>query len=172
MTIQKYDAFSRTLHWLIVIAVFTMIAIGFSFGWVSGDLRATLMFIHKSTGMSILFLMIIRTIWRFTGMRKPKYAFDIKPMHKFAADVTHGFLYLCLFVMPLSGLVGSSLGGYQVPFWGINLALPLTQNKPLVPLLFDIHAVTVWILIGFISLHILGAIYHEIRKEKVIGRMV
>ena len=171
--IKKYDPVSRTLHWLIVLAILTMIGLGISFGYTSGKTFSTLMFIHKSLGMTILLLMILRVIWKFTGMYKPEYSFDMQAANRFAASSVHALMYLCLFIMPLSGWFGSSLAGYPVPFWGLaNLQLPLVINKPLASIMFDIHSTTIWVLVSLIVLHILGAIYHERRKERVIRRML
>ena len=170
--IKKYDSFTRTLHWLIALIIFTMIGLGISFGYVQGTTFSTLMFIHKSLGMTVLFLMLIRFFWRLTFMRAPPHGPHFSPTNIKIVDIAHTLLYLCLFIQPVTGWLGSSLLGYPVPFWGINLALPLSLQPEVATWMLDVHGVTVWVLSGLILLHILGVIIHTCKKEKIIQRML
>jgi cytochrome b561 len=170
--IKKYDSFTRALHWLIALILFTMIGLGISFGYVQGATFSTLMFIHKSLGMTLLFLVLIRLYWRLTFMRVPSYDPSFNPTNIKIAHIAHILLYLCLFIQPVSGWLGSSLLGLPVPFWGIDLALPLSLQPEVASWMFDVHGITVWVLSGLILLHILGAIFHTCQKEKIIQRML
>lgn len=173
-TRRKYDTISQILHHFMAIGILIMIGIGlvFMFYKLSNDTRHFWMHIHKSLGLTLLLLIILRIIWRFIGMKKPVYPQTFQKSHIILANITAFFLYASMLFMLLSGYLGSSLYGAKVPFWWIkNVALPLPTHKIIAEYLFDIHAVCVWFLISFIILHILGNIFHLLRKDKILQRM-
>ncbi len=169
----KYDVVSRTLHWVIAIGIFTLIGLGISFGYITDSEQLDkLIYFHKSIALTIFFLMVIRLFWRWKYMYIPEYKPNISNFHKTIGHIAHTLIYLGVFIMILSGWIGSSVLGYPVPFWFVNLTLPLPINPDFGLFLFDVHTVTVWILGGIIALHILGVVYHAVKKEKVLQRML
>ena len=171
---SNYDKLTRTLHWLVALGIFIMIGIGITFNYIahSGSLFETLMYLHKSIGMTILFLMLIRVFWRMTFMRIPPYDPPLSKMNITIAHIAHMLIYTGIFVMLSSGWLGSSMLGYPVPFWFVNLALPVAGHPDIAGWMFEIHGIAIWVLGGIIILHILGAIMHNLKKEKVIQRML
>jgi len=178
---DKYDGFTRILHWLMALLIFIMlifgtligITLGSDFFNFSGYTLTSLIFYHKSIGMTILLLICIRLIWRLTGMHIPKYNPELAKANVRMAHIAHIILYALLFTEPLLGWFGSSFLQYPVPFWGIiNLTIPLPFNQGISDLLFNIHCIVAWSLGILITLHILGVIHHSFKKQRILQRMI
>ena len=75
--------------------------------------------LHKSIGLTLLLLVVIRLAWRAT--HRPPALPPMPAWQAFAARVNHGLLYACLLVQPLSGYLGSAVSGYPVRYFGMLL---------------------------------------------------
>src|ERR1700744_670451 len=82
---------------------------------------------HKSFGMTILMLAVLRLIWRLFNKPPPLPA-DMSKIERLLAHVTHIGLYVLLFAMPLTGWLMSSAKNYSVSWFGFFISpalLPL-----------------------------------------------
>ncbi|APC96651.1 cytochrome b [Francisella frigiditurris] len=165
----KYDLTSRLLHWISVILIFTMICLGFTAAFTN---NYSVIWFHKSTGITLLIVMTFRLIWRFTKMHKPDYEIKIALPKLIFAKFIHFMLYASVFTMILSGWLCSSFGHHPVPFWGLDVTLPVPLIKPVASFLWNIHTTTIYVLITCIILHIAGTTYHFINKDKILERML
>ena len=119
---ERYTRVAIALHWLIAVAVIGQ----FAWGWWMQDIpkqpvgpRVDAFNFHKSVGMTIFALMVIRLLWRI-GHRPP----PLPPMAAWqatAARANHVVLYAALLIQPLAGYLGSEWSGYPVKFFGIVL---------------------------------------------------
>ena len=169
-----YGSVTKTLHWLIALLVIGMLIFGFVLGNMpNSPMKGTLIDLHKSVGLTILLLMIIRLCWRFINLQ-PMLPITVPLWEQIAARTVHVFLYILLFAMPLSGWVMSSLGGHPVIFWSwLNVTLPFTQNKALADYFFDAHTTFAWIIIALLVLHVGAALkHHFLEKNNVLKRML
>ncbi|MDC0535854.1 cytochrome b/b6 domain-containing protein [Francisellaceae bacterium] len=173
MSQAKYDVVSRVIHWLVAIGIFTLIGIGISFSYVTNtECHNMLLYVHKSTALTVFFLMVIRVFWRLKYMYIPEYQPEISNANRTIGHIAHMLIYIGVFIMIFSGWIGSSVLGYPVPFWFVNLALPLPINPNFGMIMFEVHEITIWILGTIIALHILGVIHHTFKKEKILERML
>ncbi|OGT43935.1 MAG: hypothetical protein A3F13_00635 [Gammaproteobacteria bacterium RIFCSPHIGHO2_12_FULL_40_19] len=173
-TKETYGAVSKILHWLIAVLVLIMLIAGVSFNYLpKGPFFSLLMFIHKSTGVTILGLMIFRLLWHWTNPL-PRFPLSMPQWQKYAARSVHFLFYLLLIAMPITGIVMTLAAGYHVPFWGIaNIhwdAIP--KYKALSELMANWHLYLAWTIAIFIVLHTLAALkHHVIDKDNVLKRM-
>ncbi|WP_256754004.1 cytochrome b [Mesorhizobium sp. Mes31] len=148
------------LHWLTVIALAAQIAI--AFGPMNGPGMATMNWLplHMSIGVTILAIIVLRLCWRiFTQppVRRPSR------FVRFATSFFHVFLY----VMILAVLITGWLGYRPMPFMP-PARLFGTLHVPLAPSVGGlstrafafVHAKLVWILLGFVGVHVLAALVH------------
>src|SRR5689334_17488815 len=121
---QSSPSYTRTavaLHWIIAAAVLAQVALGW---WMLGipkepvGLRAGWFNLHKSIGLSIALLVLVRLAWRARHPAPPLA--DAPAWQRHAAHVTHALLYLCLLVQPASGLAGSLFTRYPVKYFGMQ----------------------------------------------------
>jgi cytochrome b561 len=171
---SRYGAVAQTLHWVIA----ALIVAQFALGWTQDDLplgleKLKLLARHKSIGMTILMLAVLRLAWRF-GHPPPALPADLKPYEVKLARLTHAALYLLLFAMPLTGWMMSSAKNYSVSWFGLftwpNLLGP---DERAFDLLRSTHDVMSNVLFGLAALHILAALKHHFwHKDGVLLRML
>src|SRR5688500_10249958 len=96
----RYDRVATALHWIIALLVFVMLALGFYMVEVPRltPLRGSLFNLHKSIGLLVLALMIVRTGWRMT--HRPPPLEGLGAWNAKVANAVHVLLYLLLLAQP------------------------------------------------------------------------
>jgi cytochrome b561 len=172
--VEHYSALSKVFHWLIALFVIAMLIGGFFLDDVPEQYKGTVFMLHKSTGITILFLMILRLILiHFT--KKPALPTSMKLWEKIVSRLVQYGFYLLLLIMPLSGWI-MSVAGNRIPIYFGMFQAPLPWievNKYLSKVMNKSHEVIAWILIAFITIHILGALkHHFIDKDTILRSML
>ncbi len=112
-----YDRVQRAFHWSMAAIIFTAIALGLWASYLdrSNPLKSSLLFVHKSFGLTVLVLVIARVTYRLI-VGKPPYQ---QPLHRFnqvGSTAAHLLLYGLMILMPVSGYVFTGAGGHPLPF--------------------------------------------------------
>jgi cytochrome b561 len=173
-TQKSYGTISKALHWGIGITVIAMITIGFLMADMSDSpLKWKLFFYHKATGFTILWLAVIRLWWRLRNP-VPTQPNSMPQWQVFLSDVTLWILYALMFIMPLSGITLSIMGGYTVDYFGMFTIPAIFKGATEMSQIgFMIYTYGAYALIGLVTLHVLAALYHHfIRKDHVLKRML
>ena len=190
----KYTNVAIALHWLIGIAILFMFVLGwfmtelpketpkttsfdiFNLGlitWGAEDEQSQRSFyfnLHKSVGLSLLMLIVLRMYWRFTH-RPPAFLNSMKLWEKRLAKATHHSLYLLMFLIPLSGIIMSAGSKYGIKWFGIKV-IPGFDDKAIRELFYEFHEIFGLLLLLILILHILGAVKHSIvDKDGTLRRM-
>ena len=85
---------------------------------------------------------------------------------------TEALLYVCMLVMPVTGIIGALYSRAGLAFFGIALSGFATPTRAIAAPMFIIHSFTVWILVGLVALHVLGGLKHLlVDKDRVFHRM-
>jgi len=178
MATAKYPLIWRLLHWVIAIMVLAMLPIGF---WMAdrgeaglwGALTGTLYASHKTVGFLVLWLMVVRLVFRLT-ITPPSYPPQMPAFIRRLAHSTHHLMYVLLFAIALLGWAGvtafpalSIAGGWSLP------GMPfIPESRTLSKLLFTIHGWLAIVLSILVVVHIAGALKHKfIDKDGVFDRM-
>jgi cytochrome b561 len=169
---SRYTRTAVVLHWLIAVAVLGQ----FSWGWLMQQIaksppgvRADAFNLHKSIGLTLLALMLLRLGWR-VAHRPP--AFPTMPRWQMrAATATHIALYTALIVMPLAGYLGSVWSGYPVKWFGLTLPAWGSGVPALKTAMSAVHFVTSWLLLALVTLHVAGVVQHAWRGDGIMARM-
>ncbi len=168
----NYTLTARILHWLIAILIMLM----FALGWYMVELpkgaeRGWFFALHKSTGLSIFGLVLIRVFWRLLH-QPPNMPASIPEWKRRLAHFTHVSLYLLMFIQPLSGYISSSFSGYKTKYFGIPLPHWGWKNPPLNELFTEVHVVGSMLILALVLAHVVGAMAHLIvEKDGVFKRM-
>jgi cytochrome b561/polyisoprenoid-binding protein YceI len=173
---SRWGAVAQSFHWVIV----AMIISQFALASIADDLPAGVAKLgtlarHKSVGITILGLAILRLLWRMLNKPSPALPGDLKPYERVLAHLTHHGLYLLLFILPLSGWMMSSAKNYPVSWFGIGHPLPnlVTPNETLFGILKQTHEVLATTLLVLAALHVLSALQHHfVRRDDVLRRML
>jgi len=127
---------------------------------------------HFSIGAAILFVIVLRFLWRLGNpVAIPS---SIAPWERHLALFTHWMLYLLVFVMTVLGWAAANSRGWDVKLFGV-VTLPALAPKGSHwgHEAGDIHNTLVYVLLGFIALHVAGALFHYfVRRDRVLQRML
>jgi cytochrome b561 len=169
-----YTVTARVLHWVTAALVLIMIPVGIIIAneW-GGTWQERLYDLHKSTGLLIFPLVIVRLIYRWTHPPAPLPA-DIPALQQFVAHATHFALYAMLLIQPLLGWIATSAYPAPLPFFGLFNFPPIwPSDNALSEKLFQVHRL-MGIGIGLVAaMHVGGALYHHfVRRDRVLMRMI
>ncbi|HTT83594.1 MAG TPA: cytochrome b [Rhizomicrobium sp.] len=183
-TRTRYGSVAMTLHWLIAVAIIVNLGLGLYMANILTDQdpsRFPIIQFHKSLGLTILVLSVLRLAWRLVNP-VPPLPQTMGPGLKALARGTHYLLYFLIIFIPLSGwaLASSSPLGLPTNYFGLfhwpNMSfladLTRAQKTPLRHDFFSVHFYLAMTALILIPIHICGALYHQFRGEDVLRRMV
>lgn len=170
---QRYGAFAIILHWLVAMLVIALLSIGlYMTSLPDGDPKWEWYSLHKSLGISVFVLAIVRLIWRYRNIQ-PAMPPGLKWYEIKLAHLTHTMFYVALLVLPISGYVDSSAGGYHLAWFGIDIPLLIPENKALLEFSEAFHTTVAYMLIGLLAMHLAAvAKHHFLLKDDVLKRML
>jgi len=172
--VRRYAGTAIFLHWLIAMLVFVLIGLG----WYMIDIpkntpeRAYFYNLHKSIGLTTLFFIALRVVWRLTHV-PPPLPRSLKEWEVVAATWSHRLLYACLLIMPLSGYIASNFSKFGVKYFGIDLPPWGPQDTTLYGIFNNIHVFTSYVFVTLIAVHMLAAFKHLLlNRDSVFQRML
>lgn len=191
---QRYSAVAIVLHWAIAAAVLFMLPLGFimheraEHGDASQAVFAAFQ-LHKSIGLTVLALTIVRLVWRLLH-RPPPLPAAMPGWERFAARTTHWAFYGLTLALPLTGWLYVSAG------WSVHADQPLAVPTRWfglfeVPHLFGLpragnavrsetayaaltaHATLALIAVALAALHVAAALkHHFFDRDATLTHMV
>ena len=167
-----YTSTSRGLHWSVAILIFGMLALGWYMTAIEDDPGSAWYFrLHKSIGIVVLLLVLIRLFWRF-GHQPGLLPKQLPRWQIIASKISHGLLYGAMIAMPLAGLVGALFSKTGIAFFGFQLPRVFVANHDIAEFFFSTHSVIAWVFVGLISLHVVAALKHLfVNRDGVFQRM-
>lgn len=169
-----YTTASRLLHWLTVLLVFSTIPAGVTMvqEGLSRPVQDSLYIYHKNVGVLILLVVLARLSLRAMAPPPPLPA-SMPDWQRQAAAFSHVMLYVLLLVMAVSGYVRVRAGGFPVEALdAIGVPSLVPRSKGLETAAQNVHAVTRFVLVAFILVHIAAALHHAtVRRDGVFRRM-
>jgi cytochrome b561 len=172
-TARSWGALTKALHWIIVLLIINQWLIAERADSLTGFAKLKALGYHKSFGMTILMLAIIRLLWRWMNP-VPDLRAETKPWERMLAKVSHVLLYALIFAMPITGWLMSSAKTYSVSWFNL-FAFPnlVGKNDGVYQLTHGLHQVLFNVLVAVAVLHALGALkHHFIDKNDVLKRML
>lgn len=158
----RYNRTAISLHWLIALLLVGQ----FAFGWYLGGIprgipaRGYFVNLHKSTGLLIGLLILVRIGWRLT-YGPPPLPSSVPRWQQQIATATHYLLYVLMLVIPFSGYVASNFSKFGVNFFNsIKLAPWGSDDKLLYAVFNQTHVVSSWLLLALVLVHVLAALKH------------
>lgn len=155
-----YTWVNLTLHWLTLPLLVSLLGIG----WYMVDLplgmdRFELINLHKSIGILLLCLTLVRIIYRSAQSRQKQSQSGLSDT---LAKAAHALLYVCLLGLPITGWLMSNTAGFEVELFGhISLPTLMTEDEAFSGQLSFIHELQVWLLCVLLVGHIFAAFWHH-----------
>ena len=187
-TIREFGSIAKSLHWVIALLVITMIPLGIIANGMAEGIRdtnvisteediarAVLLFsVHKTMGVAIFFLAILRVGWAIIQPRPGPLNAENR-IETFAAKTIHALLYGSLLLVPLSGWVHhAATTGFAPIWWPLGQSLPFVPKSQMVAEISSgLHIIFERVLLVTISLHVAGALkHHFIDRDQTLRRML
>lgn len=174
-TQDTYGSVSKSLHWLIFLLIVAMLIIGLSMdSIVNEDLKHEVISFHKSLGLLIFGLIVLRIVWALINP-KPRAMPNVSPLMKGLMHAMHGTLYLLMLAMPITGWLMSTAARRIPSFFGLfsTPTFGIAKNRDFAHMVGEIHEALAWVLIVLVVLHILAALkHHYIDKDTTLIRMM
>jgi cytochrome b561 len=171
---RRYTPIAQVFHWLIALLIVVQFVLArMAAALPLGARKLALLAEHKSFGMTVLMLVVIRFAWRLKNP-PPLLPTNLRRVERFLARVTHLSFYVLLVAMPVSGWLMSSAKNYSVSWFGAfswpNLIGP---DDTAFSFFKTLHHLLSNLLFAIASLHILAALKHHFwNKDDVLARML
>jgi cytochrome b561 len=169
---RRFTPLQRLLHWLMAICIIAQLLIGVGMESTVLPKYLTLISIHRSLGIVILALALVRLAVRLRSGAPPLPA-DLPGPMKLAAKLSHVALYVLMLAMPLIGWAMLSAAGYPIVIFGsVWLPALLPQSDRLHALLWDVHFSLAFLFFAVILMHVAAALFHAlVRRDGVFSAM-
>lgn len=179
----RYTRVAVVLHWLVALLILCNVGLGLSFDRLPDDLVRTAVDTHKSIGITVLGLVLLRILWRL-GHPPPPLPLAYARWERTASHATHILLYGVMLALPLSGWLHDSawkdaathpmqlfgvIGWPRIGF--IESTDPVTKEM-LHTRFGALHVYMGYALYALLALHIGGALKHQwLDREPELQRM-
>lgn len=180
----RYTRPAIILHWLIALLMAVNIALILLVERFPEDWIRPVIDTHKSLGITVLGLVLLRILWRFTH-RPPAMPPSYGPLERFGAHAAHFGLYALMLLLPLSGWMHDSawkdaathpmqlFGLVPWPRIGWIMGIAPDTKEMLHDVFGAMHEWAGYVLYVLFALHVLGALKHQwIDKERELQRML
>ena len=186
--LPTYTPTARALHWLIAFLVFIQLPLGLYMSYRGNEmetvnekgetvkgvfdaLTGALYSSHKLIGLTIFLLIVLRLLYRLSH-GAPRSDPSVPPALTGASHFVHWMLYVLLIAVPIAGYFAISYGRYLEVF-GVPLPAITEKNEDMSKEIFEWHETGAFLILAFVTLHVLAAIYHRfVRKDRVVERML
>lgn len=176
-TSTNWGAIAKLFHWLIALLVIGNLVLGY---W-SDDLpvsprKVEAFYWHKTIGLTILWLAVLRLLWRFTNPA-PMLPLDMPGWERALARTSHFLLYVLMIAMPISGWVINSAANFPLDLYGILRVPDLVADGPNEAAIEDaatlVHNWMFYVICVLLALHVAGALkHHVVDGDHVLRRML
>ncbi len=172
--VRGYGTAARLLHWGVALLVVIQIVIALR-AWKLpvGEDKFSLLFQHRSLGLTIFVLMVVRLGWRWAN-DVPPLPDTMRAASRALARFNQYLLYMLLLLLPLSGLVMSQSAGTVVSWFGLfDLPAVVGTDEALLARMKLVHLGLNTVLFAALALHLIGALRHWLwLKDGVFTRML
>jgi cytochrome b561 len=181
--LHRYTGVAMFFHWLIAALMIVNVALGISADSLPDNWVRPVVDTHKSIGITVLGLGLLRILWRL-GHTPPPLPARYPRWEKFSAHAVHFALYALILALPISGWLHDSAWKDAathpmqlfnlVPWPRISFIMNLDpQTKEMAHKVFGaIHTKLGYVFYLLLALHIAGALKHQfVDKEPELQRM-
>jgi cytochrome b561 len=179
----RYTNVAIVLHWIVAVLMIANIILGLSIDKIPEDWIRPVIDVHKSIGVTVLGLILMRVLWRL-GHRPPPFSAGMALWERIAAHIVHYGLYVLMLWMPITGWLHDSawkaapeiplrwFGLFEFPRIGFIMNQPPETKEYLHGLFGSMHAIAGYVLFWIVLLHVAGALKHQfLDKEPEFRRM-
>lgn len=182
---DRYGSIAKALHWTTALLILALIPMGFiakklaevtqaGSPVVSIEVLTTLFSTHKTLGVAVFFVALLRIFWALS-QSKPRALHPDRRLETLAAETVHWLLYGAIVLVPLTGWIHHAASTGFAPIWGpFGQDLPMVAKSEALSVLFAaFHFAAVVVMVLSLGLHIAGALKHQIiDRDTTLARML
>lgn len=171
---SSYGGVAQAFHWATAAAVLAAFILGPGGSEqhvyaVSRDFERQL---HETLGLCVFGLSVLRIVWRTfdTHSQAPQ----LEPLMVVASKAVQLTLYLLLFAVPLTAILGAWFEGHPLTLIaGLQIHSPFAIAHKTGALISNIHTWLADALLWLAGLHALAAVYHHVLlRDNVLSAML
>ena len=169
---EKYGPAAMALHWIVALLLSVALVVAWILPRKTAPGYEGLLDLHKSVGVTVLALVVLRLLWRLGNPVAP--AAGLTSLEAWLSRVTHWALYAIMLLIPLTGYIFSSAEGQHLDLFGwLTLASPLPTDRSIsLPMEF-VHKTGQYAVYAVVGLHVAAALYHQfVKRDGVLQRML
>jgi cytochrome b561 len=170
---QRWGWVAQFLHWSIAVLIIGLAIVGLTMDDLPNSPDKVKVYaLHKSTGITVLVLVVLRLTWRFIDKRPP-YPATMPRWQRILSEVSHGLLYVVMFAQPLSGWLYNSASNFPLQwFWLFPLPALSGPDPELKHLAHEIHESGFYVIAALLAVHVAAALkHHFIDRDATLARM-
>jgi cytochrome b561 len=171
---ERYTKVAIALHWVLALGILLQIGLGFFLGEIprGSPERSAWVNFHKSIGISLAALIVVRLAWRIKH-QPPPLPGTMPAWERVAARASHALLYVSMIGMPLTGYVATNFSKFGIKFFGLVTLPPWGIDDKQVYAVFNTaHKVLALVFVGLILLHVAAALKHALfERDGIMRRM-
>lgn len=170
---QQYGLVAIIMHWLMALLMLAMFALGYwmvTLGYYD-DWYHQAPELHKSVGMSLMLLLVLRLGWRWWSIRP---ALMGKTWEKIVALTVHRLHYVIMLLLVVSGYLIPTATGQGIDLFGwFTIPSLMMLEKSSVDWLGQLHEYMAWFMLGLTAMHAAAALkHHFIDRDVTLLRML
>lgn len=173
-TTQRWGSGAQLLHWLMALGIATSMVLGWVMVYLPNSaLKFELYALHKSLGITLLALVLLRLVWRWVNVTPPLPT-DLPRHERVLAKGTHRLLYALMLLMPLSGYTINSAANFPLNVFGwVQIPNLTPESSTLQAIASNLHLGFFWGFVILLLMHIGGALrHHFILRDNTLRRML
>jgi len=158
------------LHWLVAAGIAFLFIQCFLMMEVEGPDQLIELNFHRSVGVTVFALVLVRIWWRMT---RPPPPVPMPELQAWIAEFVHLVIYGLLVVNGIAGTVGWIASGDPIVFFGMLVADAHPSSPSLNGLCILVGLTTARVLLLMIALHVLAVLKHEwFDRDRLVERML
>jgi len=162
-TIERYGLVSKALHWTLAVLMLGLVWLG----WVLVGMGYydpwyyTAETAHETLGMLVLALAAFKLVWMLYSPR-PAPQPELEPWERGASKLVHRVLFLCMFLLPVTGYLTSTSEGAAVAVFGwFDIPAVVPVSDALRDWSIDAHFYAAYGVLVLAILHAGAALKHQ-----------
>jgi cytochrome b561 len=169
---SRYSKGAITLHWLMAVLIIGNLAGGFLHDLVPNDggQRSLVMGLHKSFGLSLIALTLVRLGWRLANPPPPLPGY-FTTGERFLSKAAHWAFYAAMLAGPLSGWVMADRNTRPLGWFGVPVP-KFGVDKAIADIAHAAHELLGWAMLALLALHLAGIAKHKwLDRDNLLPRM-
>lgn len=167
-----YGVVSRIVHWVMAAAIIAMFVLGLWMVTLTyySPYYTTAPDIHRSVGILLLMLLVLRFGWRLANPRPDDS--ELSPLERTGAQIVHWGFYPLLLALMVSGYLISTADGRPIEVFDWFSVPSLLEKKGMEDTAGEVHEILAYVTIAIVVVHAAASLkHHFFDRNSTLTRM-